>query len=64
MEEGGVRCDLVGLRHAQGWKEPQDMGMETTLSLVLFPGGNQKGHKRTHPTAVNHQHFPLWSENR
>lgn len=27
MEAGGVRCDLVGLRRAPGWKDPKAIGM-------------------------------------
>lgn len=35
MEEGGVRCDLVGLRRAQGWEEPQDMGMYGDVDHII-----------------------------
>lgn len=48
MEEGGARCDLVGLRRAPRWKDPGALGTsnECVIAVVfVFPESSRNAKK-------------------
>lgn len=62
MEEVGVRCDLVRLRRAPGWKDLKTLECRTHYHWCYFLEASRNALKGDIIQPMNHQHFLLWSK--